>query len=138
MSIAIPDYLRNHDQVVTAFGRWPSFHDGYLLRWEMQDDFIELEVEGWNLTSEVDERGYFITEKHHRVVFRFEGVHDADLEGLKRCDEEFGTNILFGLVFAQGEDGAIEVQIESAVGGEFEGGFRARRGAVVSVTPSPI
>ncbi len=138
MSIAIPDYLHNHDQVVTAFGRWPSFHDGYLLRWEMLGDAIELEVEGWNLSLVVDERGYFTTEKHHRVVFHFEGVYADELDGLRRCDEEFGTNILSALMFAELTDSTFEVVIESAGGSEFAGIFYARRGKVLSVTPSPL
>ena len=134
---SIPTYLANYQAVVQAFGGWPGFHDGYLLAFERRADDFECEIHGWNMTHEIDERGFFVLERHHRVTFHFSGIHDADLSGLDACKSSFGTNIVGDLLLTPPEecsgDGSFEVQFESGVGCEFSGSFRALKGTVVSV-----
>lgn len=74
--IAPPTYLRNWQLVVGAFGYWPSFHDANLSGFRSSSEAagaIEFVLHGFEMTAEVDERGYFRLRKHHLVSFRFEG-----------------------------------------------------------------
>ncbi|MEN3940617.1 hypothetical protein WJU23_04930 [Prosthecobacter sp. SYSU 5D2] len=139
MSLPVPAYLANHELVLQAFGRWPMFHDAYLLSFALTNGVFECEIHGWNMTREVDEQGYFKCDRNHRVTFRFFGVLEADLSGLEACERVCGTNILFELFFTPTDQctpgNAFEVRFDSAIGGEFAGWIRASRGVVVSVRP---
>lgn len=133
----IPSFIQNHEAVVSAFGCWPSFHDALLLAFREHDGYVELRIHGWILTNDVDASGYYISTHHHEVTFRFEGVTDAQLEGLNLCESEFGTNILSHLDFKKIEsaDDVFEVTVESVVDPRFDARFKATRGRVVSLIP---
>lgn len=135
MEVNTPSFIENYAMVTHAFGRWPSFHDGYLYAFAKHGEVIECEIHGWNLTSEIDKHGFFIREKHYRVAFKFQGVHDEDLAGLERCEVEFGPNILDGVWFSRPDEISFEVRLSSVIGGEYAGRFRARSGAVTSICP---
>ncbi len=126
-----PTYLKNIRAVVDTFGYWPSFHDAPVLRFQVQGDVIELDVETWEMLRETDARGYFKTAKHHQIGFRFSGVFAADLENF------VPQNILDCLRFSSpGEfdrSGAFSVGLESAMGCDREGKFCARAGEVTFV-----
>lgn len=91
---------------------------------------LEFLIHGWEMTSEVDTRGYYILQKHHLVQFRFEGLGESDLSGFNH------QNAIFGLRISKADgDGAerIRVEFEHAYG--LCGHFTAVSGRVVSVTP---
>lgn len=67
--IPVPSYLANFQCVIDAFGYWPGFHDSPVLRLESGDDAIELELEAWETSDEVDEGGYFKLIKKHGSRF---------------------------------------------------------------------
>jgi hypothetical protein len=79
----------------------------------------------------VDERGYYRTTKHHLVRFRFDTISDAALGDLAP------ENVLFELGFSSAPepDGSFTVTLDSAMGGDLGGHFRARFGEVLEVTP---
>ena len=62
------------------FGRVPSFHDGYVLgiALDMRGTSI-VRVHSWNLTNELDTKGYFTLEKHAVITFSLEGVTRVNL-----------------------------------------------------------
>ncbi len=99
-----------------------------MLRFQVQGDVIELDVETWEMLRETDARGYFRTTKHHQIGLRFSGVFDMDLERF------IANNILDCLRFSTPEEfdrnGAFSVGLESAMGGDLEGRFHARSGEV--------
>jgi hypothetical protein len=133
---ARPTYLRNSDWVVTAFGYWPAFHDSQVSDFRYTQDgsgSIEFVVHGWEMTRDVDDRGYFRLIKHHLVRFRFQDIADAALEA-------FGVaNVLFQLDFSRADemsrDGLFTVTLDSAMGSDRGGHFRARIGEVLEVMP---
>lgn len=137
MSDSLPSFIVNHEAVVSAFGCWPSFHDALLLSFAIHNECVELRLQGWILTNDVDESGFFVLTHHHEVTLRFEGVTDAQLEGLHLCEAEFGRNILSHLDFKRIEpaSGVFEVHLESVVDPRFDAHFRAAGGRVVSVIP---
>lgn len=129
-----PSYLRHFERVVEAFGYWPGFHDSPVLRFRSDDDRIELEVEAWEMTSDIDERGHFKLAKRHEIGFAFQDIVAKD------HDQFAAENILFELTFSSHEEwrsqGYFSVGLESAVGSEFCGRFSAREGKVTFVRPS--
>lgn len=127
--IPVPSYLANFQCVIDAFSYWPGFHDSPVLRFESGDDAIELELEAWETSDEVDEGGYFKLIKKHGIGFRFSGLVSKDLERFEP------SNILFCLGFSPQADfereGYFTVELDSAISGD--GGFCARRGEVTFV-----
>ena len=131
-----PSYLSNTDAVVKAFGYWPSFHDAPVLDFHYDAEgtgMVTFTVHGWEMTPEVDERGYFRLIKHHLVELTFRDISEADLERFTSMG-----NILFELGFSPGEEfkrsGQFRVTLDSAIGGNLCGSFSARRGEVAKVT----
>jgi hypothetical protein len=134
--IATPSYIRNAEAVVKAFGYWPSFHDAPVVGFrydEEGDGAVDLTVHGWEMTPDVDERGFFKLIKHHLISFVFLGISDAELDQFR------AENILFGLGFSSLEEfnvaGKFSVTLDSAMGGDLCGSFSARIGEIVEVVP---
>lgn len=130
-----PSYLRNTEAVVKAFGYWPSFHDAPVVGFFYERGgrgAVEFTLHGWEMTPEVDERGYFRLTKHHLVRFAFQGISEADLDRFTAVG-----NILFGLGFSTAADfqaaGTFSVDLESAMGGDLCGSFCASTGEVLEV-----
>lgn len=129
----MPNFLGNADAVIAAFGYWPIFHDAPVLRWEVGDDCIELDLETWEMTSETDERGSIILTKKHQIGFRFTGITHPYL------DDFTADNILFSLQFVQTQPASSEssftVELDSAMGCDRDGRFTAQHGEVTFVRP---
>ncbi len=131
--LTIPTYLKDHQAVIDAFGYWPSFHDAPVRDWRLSADSAFLELETWEMTSEVDDKGYFVLTKRHFIGFEFADFVTTDFRS-------FGSdNILFELGFSSAEDfkstGSFSVELDSAMGSDRCGSFRARSGAVQFVRP---
>src|SRR5277367_978093 len=109
-----PPYLRNTDAVLNAFGYWPRFHDAPVVAYNYDragHGAVELTLHGWEMTSEVDSRGFFKLTKHHLVRFGFKLITNPNLP-------KFASgNILFGLDFSNAEDfaaaGRFSVELDS-------------------------
>jgi hypothetical protein len=130
----IPSYLEGHQSVVEAYGYWPGFHDAQVLRFARDTETIELEVATWEMTSEVDSRGYFVLTKRNEIGFRFSGIVATEL------DDFIPENILFNLGFSSVADcqrnGQFLVVLDSAMGSELCGRFTATAGRITFVRPS--
>jgi hypothetical protein len=64
------------------FGYWPSFHDGEILRLELnRSGPSTLAIHTWEAISEVDGNGYNVSTKHLVVDFVLEGISDLELAG---------------------------------------------------------
>jgi hypothetical protein len=132
-----PPFLQNTGPVVKAFGYWPSFHDAPVVAFHYDragHGAIEFTLHGWEMTAEVDERGFFKLIKHHLVRFAFHGITDADLDRFTPMG-----NILFGLGFSSTEEfavaGKFSVDLDSAMGGDLCGSFCAHSGEVLEIVP---
>src|SRR5258708_173026 len=128
--MVVPIYIRNHEAVVTFFGRWPSFHDANVLAYERESgaDSISLTLHTWLMTDQVDAKGSFVLRNHALVSFRFESLHDVQMDAFR------SSNILFGLEISPCPDPAsFHVELDSVM--DMSGSFSARSGEVVSVIP---
>jgi hypothetical protein len=135
-------FIKGYEQVLKAFGHWPSFHDGEVYRVVLDrtrktdsGDFypsVELVIHGWNMTSEITEGGYYKLEQHHLVHFLFEHVTDFELDGLNH------QNVLSSLDLALAEDEKssnciLSVELAHCYG--LSGSFKARQAQILSVIP---
>lgn len=127
-----PKHLRDADLVLRAFGNWPSFHDAGLREVRRTDDGgLTLTLHAFEMTSEVDAKGYFVLTRHHRIRLRFEDVADDRLA----TRDDTVTRLTIG--DERDGEGRFLVEVESAIGSTEEGyggTFRARSGVVVEVT----
>jgi hypothetical protein len=63
------------DALVEWFGRVPRFHDAELLEINVSGKGAGLlRIQAWNMTDEVDTKGYFVLDKHATVTLALEGV----------------------------------------------------------------
>lgn len=120
-----------------SFGYWPSFHDAQVVDFRYATEgsgFISLTLHTWEMTAEVEERGYFRRIKHHLVQFAFREISDAHLENFTAAG-----NILFGVWFSTPGEckacGEFWVDLDSAMGSDRGGSFHARVGEIVGVAP---
>ena len=128
-----PTYLRNHEAVLAVFGCWPSFHDAPLLSLEHVPTAgsVDLLIHAFEMMRETDERGYFLTTKHHLIRFKFLGASEPDFS-------QFDVpNTLFDFVFSPPSDfdatGRFHVQLNSVTGGDCFARFAAESGEVASI-----
>lgn len=71
------------DSVIAWFGYWPSFHDAEVVEIHLNRSGRSwISLHAWDMTSEVDEKGYFVLDKHAVVTFELENVKDVDLAEL--------------------------------------------------------
>ena len=74
------------------FGYWPSFHDAEIISLHLnRKGSSSLRVHTWEMTKEVDEKGYYVLAKHVVVEFIFEAVTGLSLNGFSH------QNVIFGL-----------------------------------------
>ena len=126
-----PTFIRNHQALLDHFSYWPSFHDANVISYTgptADRQTVDLVLHTWEMTSEVDTKGYYVLQKHALVTFRFAGVHAVSLE---RFDS---GNILFGLNITRATDAdSFHVELDSVM--DMSGDFSATAGEVVSVAP---
>lgn len=126
-----PTFLGNYQALLDHLGYWPSFHDANVISFtgpNAESQTVDLVLHTFEMTSEVDAKGYYILNKHILVTFHFDGVHDASLE---RFDS---GNILFGLEITRPDAAnSFHVKLDSVM--DMPGDFSATSGQVVSVVP---
>ena len=109
------------DQVVKHFGKWPSFHDAVVERFTLDLQGISLiSLRTWNISPEVDERGYFRTTDHATINFGLAQISAFELSG----SDLYAGGILFGLRIDHEGDGFL-IELDPSLG---PGGWISCRG----------
>ena len=98
------------------FGYWPSFHDAELLSLKVERDGISgLRLHTWEMTRDLDDKGYFKLIKHVVVEFAFEGVTGIGLDEIRH------ENILMELsLHRKGTEYIVEMNDVYGVSGRIE------------------
>lgn len=79
-------------ELLAWFGRAPSFHDAEIVNLNLsRRGPSALSLHAWNMTQEVDARGYFVLDKHAVVTFTLEDVIDLQLDSFSH------QNVIYGL-----------------------------------------
>jgi len=82
------------------FGYWPSFHDAEIVGLNLnRKGSSSLRVHTWEMTKEIDEKGYYVLAKHIVVEFLFEAVSGLSLNGFNQ------QNVIFGLSIEKTDSG---------------------------------
>jgi Immunity protein 50 len=82
------------------FGSWPSFHDAEVISLHLDRRGISsLAVHTWEMTKDVDDKGYYIHARHVVVEFTMKDVIDLNLNGFNH------QNVIFGLGIERTENG---------------------------------
>lgn len=68
-------------QVIEWFGFIPSFHDASLDKIEIANGTVTMRLKAFRMTSEVDDRGYFVLDRHALVTLYFSRVSGISLAG---------------------------------------------------------
>jgi hypothetical protein len=129
-----PNYISGFKRILDAYGYWPSFHDSPVLRYLRGSDHIELDLEAWEMTPEVDSRGYFVLTKRHEIGFRFSRILTAEMNQFS------SENTLLEMEFSPVSDydsrGVFDVSLISAIEGSMCGSFTAACGEVLFIRPT--
>lgn len=127
----IPAYILNHQSVVDLYGRWPSFHDANVLEYTAPDaksQSLGFTLHTWQMTNEVDAKGFYVLRKHALVSFRFQQIYDVSMEKFR------SGNILFEMqLISDAASSSFRVELNSVM--DMSGSFSARSGEVISVIP---
>tara|TARA_B100000614_G_scaffold256097_1_gene274124 strand:- start:47 stop:508 length:462 start_codon:yes stop_codon:yes gene_type:complete len=135
------EIFKGGSKVTDAFGYFPTFHDAEVI-WvtlnrnsspgvEWPVPTLEFLLHGWEMTSEVNEKGFYVLTKHHLVHFKFSGIDHMNLQHFNHQNAIFELSITE--IEKPTDHAKLEVQISHAHG--LNGAFRAVSGEVLSVTP---
>jgi hypothetical protein len=140
----IDPLIQGSNKLTGIFGCWPSFHDAeihelHFWRGDVDPDresyvfpVLTVKFHVWELTNEVDERGYLICRHHTLTTLRFHDVDEFKMEGFNH------QNAIFGLSIDQQEYSPVQspsfaVRFQPAFG--ISASFRCFRVEVVDAIP---
>lgn len=84
--------IEGAQQLYDWFGYWPSFHDAEVLSLHLnRSGTSSLVLHTWEMTKELDERGYYILTKHVVVEFVMKEIVELNVNGFSQ------QNVIFGL-----------------------------------------
>jgi len=93
------------EKLTGIFGYWPSFHDAEIIDIHFWRGNVDSEKQKfvfpvltvtfhlWELTNEVDAKGYFVLRHHTRSTLRFDDVTDFKMENFNHQNAIFGLFI---------------------------------------------
>lgn len=82
------------------FGYWPNFHDADLIRLDIdRSGAVMMVLHTWEMTKEVDAKGFFVLVKHVVVEFVLKGIVALSLDGFAH------ENTLMGLAIERVDRG---------------------------------
>ena len=122
----------NSYKLEEIYGYWPSFHDAEIHEIKLKrnikgsETLLELIIHLFEMTSDVDKRGYYKLTKHNLVTIRFEEIEDMQLENFNH------QNSIFELEIVKLDKDFNKVDIYSSHG--CFGSFKCKRIEVVDVT----
>lgn len=86
--------------LIEWFGRWPSFHDAEILSVSLDRTGTScIRLHTWDLTGEVDAKGYYLLRNHVVVSFLLDDVADLELVGFSH------QNVISGLTVERAQEG---------------------------------
>ncbi len=92
------------------FGRWPTFHDAEIISLHLnRTGSSSLTVHTWQMTNDLDEKGFYVLTKHVLVEFILEGIVGLDLKGFNH------QNVVYGLAIEKTGEG-FQIALEPCYG----------------------
>ena len=140
----IEPFIDGSEKLLRIFGYWPSFHDAevidlHLWRGDVDPDraryvfpVLTLKFHLWELTSEVDSKGYLILGHHTLTTLRFHHVDRIEMNGFNHQNQIVGLSIM-RRGRADGPSPFFAVQLEPGFG--ISASFECLSLEVVDATP---
>jgi hypothetical protein len=128
--------IKQVELVERIFGTWPSFHDAEIHTILLTRDCdsgprMDVTVHHWQMTSELDSKGYFVLIHHTLTTLSFSGIIKFELFDFNP------QNVLFDLVITEisqdGSDVRFSVSMPTSYG--CEASFKCREIRVLSAVP---
>lgn len=97
------------EKLTRIFGRWPSFHDAEVVdlhlwqgdgvseRTDLGFPVLTAKIHLWEMTNEVDAKGYYVLRNHTLATLRFHDVLNLEIKGFSH------QNVIFGLTIESKE-----------------------------------
>ena len=115
-------------ELFSWFGYWPSFHDAEIVSLILnRNDYSTLQLYAYHMTDAIDDRGFFVLEKHVLVNFRMEEISSLSLLDFN------SQNVIFGLGLSRVEAG-FQIDIDPCYG--MSGTIAAKR-LSIEIEPLP-
>jgi Immunity protein 50 len=110
MGIECHIHIEGAAALLEWYGGMPSFHDSNVLDFSIDGNGSgRMSVQAFSTTDRIDEKGFFILDKHVIVTFLMDGITSVELSGFMQ------GAILFALDISKDQDG-FEMSIESSYG----------------------
>lgn len=126
----------NGNLLTDFYGEWPSFHDSEVVSIQLDRDGPSLtaSIYLFRMTSQIDERGYYILDKKAVVTLHFGNISELSIDGFNH------QNVLFDLALndisdRQLEDVRFEVIFDSSYG--VGASFKCKDIEIVSLQAGP-
>jgi hypothetical protein len=132
---APPVPVVNASLLLSAFGYWPTFHDGEVHRALLdrggsgEPPSMTLVIHAFDTDNTVDEKGYYRVTTSVLVTLRFDDVRESELRDLG------SQNVLSSLEFELDASGLVRVTLGPCYG--LSGSLLCGEVAVISVVPWP-
>lgn len=131
--------LEDAAELTAWFGFLPDFHDATIRSMSFKESSGTLVLSAFRITSELDERGFFVLDRHARILLRFEGVSGVALDcnplttvlevGLRRLTSEH-----LPILNTSASAGDYELGFDDVFGGS---GAIYAKSVSISVQPEP-
>ena len=120
----------NNEIIRQHFGYWPDFHDAEITKVTFETHAsgrysVTFVVAAFEMTKEIDERGYYKLIKHCDIEFQFIGIQNLEFDGFD------SQNVIFDFVFEESGSN-IECRFDSSTG--LEAAIIAEEAFVLSLT----
>ena len=132
----MPKGIENTELLESIFGCWPSFHDAEIRSIVITRDCdsgpqMDILIHHWQMTSEVDSKGYYILKNHTLTTMRFSNISDLLLADFN------GQNVLGDIEISQttGPDSESMFSVSLPTSYGCEASFKCRRIRIISAIP---
>ncbi|WP_139920939.1 Imm50 family immunity protein [Hymenobacter sp. DG01] len=122
----------NSEIVLQHFGYWPEFHDAEITKATFEAhstgrSSVTFLIDAFEITSEIDEKGYYKLTKHCKIELQFIGIKEMEFDYFSH------QNVIFELILEE-EKSSIKCTINSSVG--LDAVVVAEEAYVLSLTPT--
>ena len=137
--------IERAERLTSTFGYWPSFHDAEVIEFNLWRGDVDpdakrytfptltTKIHLWEITSELDARGYYVLRHHTLATLRFHDVSELHMEGFNHQNAIYGLSITSAPM--EGFPQRLHVEFEPAFG--VTATFYCLRAEVIDAQPFP-
>jgi hypothetical protein len=128
--------IQNRELLERIFSKWPSFHDAEIHSVLLTRDCelppqIDVAIHLWQMTNEIDSKGYYVLKHHTLTTLRFSQASEIHLEAFNQ------QNVLWELEISENKDEKGESLFSVSMPTSFgcEASFKCKQIKVLSAAP---